>query len=139
MNITVPRRWLPAYQWLAGLCDTVTGVLLLAAPTWTLQLMGVRELPQPVQFVSFVGTFVLAVGLAYFYAARLPLISANAGRWQAVWTLTALSRSVVAGFLTWQIFAGKMEAAWIAVAATDGGLAIFQWTGLRRGWLDFKD
>lgn len=139
MKLISPARWLPAYQWLAGLCDTATGALLLVAPAWTLKLMGVHEAPQPIQFVSFIGAFVLSVGLAYLYAARLPLVSANAARWQTVWLVTALSRSLVAGFLSSQIVAGKMEVAWLAVAVTDGTLAIWQWTGLRRGWLDFKD
>ena len=131
--------WLPAYQWLAGLCDTATGALLLVAPARTLKIMGVHEVPQPIQFVSFIGAFVLAVGLTYLYAARLPLVSANTARWQTVWILTALSRSLVAIFLTSQIVTGKMERAWLAVAATDGALAILQWTGLRCGWLNFKD
>lgn len=139
MKNTALLPWLPAYQWLAGLCDASTGVLLVFAPAWTLKLMGVRQMPQPVEFVSFVGAFVLGVGLAYFYAARLPLKSNNAARWQAVWFLTALSRTLVASFLFWKILAGQMERAWAAVALTDGVLAALQWTGLSLGWLDFKD
>lgn len=131
--------WLPAYQWLAGLCDASTGVLLVFAPAWTLQLMGIHQTPRPVEFVSFVGAFVLSVGVAYFYAARLPLKADNAARWQVVWFLTALSRTLVAGFLFWKILAGQMERAWAAVALTDGVLAALQWAGLNLGWLDFKE
>jgi len=139
MKTFSPSRWLPAYQWLAGSCDTATGALLVFAPAWTLKLMGVQQLPQPVEFASFVGVFVLGVGLAYWYAARLPLNFKSAPRWQTVWALTALIRFLVAGFLTWQISFGRMEKAWITVAATDGALAVFQWTGLKCGWLDFQD
>ena len=138
MKTFSPSRWLPAYQWLAGAGDTATGGLLVLAPAWTLKLMGVQQLPQPVDFASFIGVFVLGVGMAYWYAARLPFDSKSAPRWQTVWSLTALTRSLVAGFLTWQILAGRMEKAWLAVAATDGALAIFQGIGLKRGWLDFK-
>ncbi len=131
--------WLTSYQWLAGLCDVTTGLALMFAPGWTLSLMGVRHVPQPVEFAAFIGAFVFSVGLAYWYAARLPLRAANAARWQTVWWLTALIRSVVAGFLTWKILADSLETAWVTVAVTDGLLAVFQWTGLRAGWLDFKD
>lgn len=139
MTILAPKRWLPAYQWLAGMCDALTGALLLVAPVWTLKLMGVHQPPQPVEFVSFVGAFVFSVGLAYLYAARIPLTPNGAHRWQTVWVLTALSRSMVAAFLLWHILAGKMEPAWLVVAASDAALAILQWIGLGRGWLDFKD
>ncbi len=139
MNQTRPTRWLPAYQWLAGLCDVTTGVLLVFAPAWTLKLMGVKGGPQPVDFAAFIGVFVLSVGLAYWYAARLPMNTANAPRWQAVWWLTALSRTLVAGFLFWKIFGGKIEMAWLTVALTDGFLATFQWVGLHKRWLAFKN
>ncbi len=134
-----PSRWLPLFQWLAGSCDTATGVLLVIAPVWTLKLMGVQVLPQPLAFASFVGVFVLGVGLAYLSIAQLPLNAGTALRWQTVWSLTALIRSLVAGFLLWQILVGRMEKAWLAVAATDGALAIFQWIGLKSGWLEFTD
>jgi hypothetical protein len=132
-------RWLRAYQWLAGLCDVSTGVLLVSAPDRTLSLMGVQQVPQPVGFAAFIGVFVLSVGLAYLYGARLPMNAANAARWQTVWWLTALSRSLVAGFLAWKIMAGQMEVAWLTVALTDGALAIYQWIGLRMDFLCFKD
>ncbi|MDB6022202.1 MAG: hypothetical protein JWQ04_2059 [Pedosphaera sp.] len=134
-----PSRWLLVYQCLAGLCDVTTGVLLVFAPGWTLTLMGVRHIPQPVDFASFIGAFVLSVGVAYLYAACLPMNAANAPRWQTVWWLTALSRTSVAGFLAWKILTGHLESAWLTVALTDGLVAVFQWIGLRAGWLCFKD
>jgi hypothetical protein len=132
-------RWLLVYQSLAGMCDVTTGALLLFAPGWTLTRMGVQRLPQPVDFASFIGAFVLSVGVAYLYAARLPMNAVNAPRWQTVWWLTALSRTSVAGFLAWKILTGHLEPAWLTVALTDGFLAGFQWIGLRAGWLCFKD
>jgi hypothetical protein len=129
--------WLLLYQCLAGLGDTSTGWLLIVEPRWTLTLMGVHLLPQPIEFASFVGVFVLGVGLVYLYAMHLPLDAAHAPRWQTVWALTALVRTLVAVFLFVEISSGRMERAWLAVAVFDGTLALIQWIGLTRGWLDF--
>jgi hypothetical protein len=131
------QLWLLSYQCLAGLSDTATGWLLLLAPQWTLNLMGVRNLPQPIEFASFVGVFVLGVGLTYLYAMRIPLNAANAPRWQTAWVVTALIRTLVAAFLLAEILHGRMERAWFTVALADGALALIQWTGLTMGWLDF--
>ena len=139
MSQICSARWLPYYQWLAGLCDVTTGALLIIVPGWTLKLMGVQHAPQPIGFAAFIGVFVLSVGLAYWYAAGCPPNSLNAPRWQAVWWLTAMSRSLVAAFLGWKILTGSMELAWLSVAVTDGVLATFQWIGLRAGWLCFQD
>jgi hypothetical protein len=130
--------WLLTYQYLAGLGDTSTGWLLVFEPQWTLTLMGVHRIPQPIEFASFVGVFVLGVGVTYLYATRLPLIAANAPRWQTVWAVTALIRTSVAVFLLGEILAGRMEPAWLTVAITDGALALIQWIGLGMGWLNFE-
>ena len=124
--------WLLTYQYLAGLSDTATGWLLVLEPQWTLTLMGVHRIPQPIEFASFAGVFVLGVGVTYLYATRLPLIAANTARWQTIWALTALIRTLVAVFLLGEILLGRMERAWLTVAITDGTLALIQWIGLRR-------
>jgi hypothetical protein len=62
---------------------------------------------------------------------------ANAPRWQTVWFLTALTRTLVAAFLLWQIAAQRMESTWLTVALTDGAFAAVQWIGLAKGWLRF--
>ena len=138
MNNELLRRWLPVYQWLAGSCDTATGLLLMVAPGWTLACMGMQHPPQPIEFAGFIGAFVFSVGAACLYAARLPMDAGNAPRWQTVWLLTALTRTMVAAFLAWRMATGQLELAWITVALTDGALALFQWTGLWQGWLRFK-
>jgi hypothetical protein len=131
-----PRRWLILYQYLAGLCDATTGVLLIAAPVRTLGMMGLAVIPQPVAFVRFIGVFVLSVGLTYLWAAilwpRTP--HANIG-WCTQWKITALIRTLVALFVLWQITAGAIESRWISVAVSDGVFALIQWIGLRKGWL----
>lgn len=130
-------RWLLPYQYLAGFSDASTGLLLVFAPQWTLALMGIRRPPQPIAYASFIGFFVFAVGATYLLATRIPLNAANTPRWQTVWAVTALIRSSVAVFLLGEILAGRMEAAWLAVAIFDGTLALVQWIGLSRGWLNF--
>ena len=131
------KLFLLLYQLLAGSGDAATGLLLIVAPAWTLALMGVTHGSFTPAATSFVGTFVLSVGLAYLYVLRLPMNPAYAPRWQTVWLLTALTRTLVAGFLAWKIIAGQMESAWLTVAFTDGALAVVQWTGLAKGWLQF--
>jgi hypothetical protein len=126
-----PERWLLLYQSAVGLCDASTGALLLAAPVWTLRLMGLRIVPEPLAFVRFVGIFVACVGLGYLWAAiRYPICL-----WRGQWMTTALIRSGVALFLAWQIAGGAMEQGWVTVVATDGILAAVQWIGLSRRWL----
>jgi len=133
-------RWLPLYQWVAGLCDAGTGVLLVFAPAWTFRLMGLAILPQPVAFVRFVGVFVLCVGLSYLGAvAAWPRVPRYEGQWRAQWSITALIRTAVALLLIWQIAAGAMESGWIGVVLTDAAFAIIQWVGLSRGWLRFAE
>jgi hypothetical protein len=139
--MNTPRRllWLPFYQWSAGLCDGLVGLLLMMAPAWTLSRMGIEHARSPVEMIGFVGAFVCSVGIAYLHAARLPINPANAPRWETVWLLTAIARSLVATFLAVQILLGRMESAWISVVLTDAALASFQWFGLWRGWLRFSN
>lgn len=129
-------RWLTLFQGAAGFSDTSTGLLLIFAPAWTLRLMGVRWLPQPIEFAGFIGVFVLSVGLTYLLVAvRWPIARQNTVVWEVQWWITALVRTLVAVFLLVEIVSGRMEFAWISVALSDGMLAVIQWIGLARGWL----
>jgi hypothetical protein len=131
-----PRRLLILYQFIAGLCDTGTGALLIAAPEWTLRLMGLHLIPQPVVFVRYIGVFVLSVGLTYLWAlARWPLTSHAHIGWATQWKITALVRLLVAVFVFWQVASGGLEIGWIMVAISDAAFATVQWVGLRNGWL----
>lgn len=120
------------YQYAAGFCDTATGLLLIAAPAFTLGVMGLAVIPQPVAFVRYIGVFVLSVGLTYFWAAlRWPRPD-----WATQWKITTLIRSLVALFIVCQAATGAIEARWISVAFTDGAFALFQIIGLAKGWLE---
>jgi hypothetical protein len=130
------RYWIVLYQYLAGLCDTVTGLLLIAAPAWTLGLMGLTIIPQPVAFVRYIGVFVLSVGISYPWAALGWPLSTHAHiGWTTQWKLTALIRTLVALFIVWQVATAALESKWISVAFSDGTFALIQWIGLRKGWL----
>jgi hypothetical protein len=131
------RPLLIAYQYLAGLCDAVTGILLIAAPAFTLGLMGLTILPQPAAFVRYIGVFVFSVGLTYLWIAlRYPLEQRSALAWSVQWTITALIRLLVAFFVFWQVTSGALEPRWMIVAISDGLFAAIQITGLQRGWIE---
>ena len=130
------RHWLILYQYIAGLCDSIAGLLLIAAPEWTLRLMGLTVIPQPVAFVRYIGVFVLSVGLSYVWAAvRWPLTSHAHIGWSTQWKITAMIRTLVALFVVWQVASASIEGKWITVALSDSAFAIIQWTGLQQGWL----
>jgi hypothetical protein len=130
------RRWLILYQYAAGLCDTSTGILLIAAPAWTLGLMGLTIIPQPIAFVRYIGVFVLSLGLTYLWAAICwPLTPKAQIAWSTQWKITALIRTLVALFVVWQVASAAVEVRWMSVALTDAVFAVIQWTGLAKGWL----
>jgi hypothetical protein len=124
-----------AYQLVTGLSDTVTGILLCAAPGLTLRLMGVHAPADSLPYVGYIGAFVLSTGLACLYGARILRISSSPERIETVWFLTALSRAAVTLYLLPEISIGSFEAAWLSVVVFDGTCAIIQGIGLRRGWL----
>lgn len=129
-------RWIIAFQYAAGLCDTCTGLLLIAAPELAVRMMRVETAPSPIVFLSYIGVFVLAVGLSYLWIAwRSPLSQETALAWKTQWQITALIRSAIAVFLAVAIAAHQLDIAWLLVAFTDGVVACIQWLGLYRGWL----
>jgi len=127
------RSVLLVYQLLIGASDTATGALLLVAPELTLRLMRLHAPADALPYVSFIGAFVLSVGLACLYGAYL-VTKGSPGRLDVVWLLTALTRASVAIFVVGQILGGTLEAGWLTVAITDGACVLFQAAGLRQGW-----
>lgn len=128
-------RLLLAYQLFTGISDSCTGLLLIFAPALTLRWMGVHGTAETYPFVSFIGAFVLSVGLACFYGARLAVRTGGANELKVVSLLTAITRALVAVVVSAQIISGNMECRWCTVAIFDGVIALFQVIGLRRGWL----
>lgn len=118
------------YQWAVGGMDACTGFLLVFFPVWTLHLMGMKRIPDPADIISFVGIFVMAVGLSYFLVREKDPIG-----WEMQWKVTGLMRACVAGFLAWKIFFCGWEVRWATVLFTDISIAVVQFAGLKKGWL----
>jgi hypothetical protein len=129
------KSLLLAYHLLAGCCDACTGVMLIIAPAFTLRLMMLHAPDDALIYISFIGAFVLATGLAYFYGASIISHGCCETKLQVLWLVTALTRASVAIFITGQLLAGALPAGWITVAATDASLVLIQAIGLRKGWL----
>ena len=129
------RSILLGYQLLTGLSDTLTGVLLIASPALTLRLMGLQADPSTFPFLSYIGTFVLSVGVACLYGASLASRPGNSQKLETVWVLTAITRGSVALFIAASIYSRALENGWSTVAISDGSFALVQATGLWKGWL----
>ena len=127
--------YLLAYQLIAGVSDASTGVLLIAAPVFTVRMMGLSVPHDATPFLSFIGAFVLAVGISYLYGALLIHRTGGVPRLEAVWLLTAIIRSSVAIFILAAVLSGTLPAGWLTIAVFDGICVLIQASGLRRGWL----
>ena len=86
-------------------------------------------------YLSFTGSFVLAVGFCCLYGAYLAWCGACSSKLRLIWLLTAILRSSVAIFLLMQVLSRTLEAGWLTVAIFDGACALIQANGLGKGWL----
>jgi len=129
------RPILLSYQLLIGISDASTGALLIAAPEFTLRLMHLHVPADALPFLSFIGAFVLSVGLSCLYGAYLMSCGAFGPKLEIVWLLTAFTRSGVAIFVVTQILACALETGWLTVAISDGACVLIQAIGLSKGWL----
>ncbi len=130
-----PRQLLFLYQLLLTASDTSTGILLLLAPALTLRLMSLHAPTDALPYLSYIGAFVLSVGMACLYGAWLTTRPIFTAKLEVVWLLTAISRGSVSLFVFVAILHHTLEAGWLMVALSDGAFAIFQLIGLTRGWL----
>jgi hypothetical protein len=130
-----PRQILLLYQLLLGASDTSTGLLLLAAPALTLHLMRLHPAPDALPYLSYIGAFVLSVGLACLYGAFLTSRPHFTAKLEVIWLLTGITRATVSLFVFFNVFTGTLESGWLTVALSDGAIALIQFTGLARGWL----
>jgi len=129
------RPILIGYQLLIGISDSLTGALLQVVPGFTLRGLSLHAPSDALAYVAFVGAFVFSVGLSCLYGAYLAYHGGNRTQIEIVWLLTAFARASVACFVAVQVFTGKFEAGWLAVAAFDGVCVLIQAIGLRKGWL----
>lgn len=129
------RSLLITYQWLTGISDTVTGILLCVAPMFALQSMRLSAPADATAYVSYIGAFVFSIGLAGICGAALMHRHAPVPALEMVWMLTALTRASVAVFVTKAVLTGQLDSMWISIAAFDGLCVLIQATGLRMRWL----
>ena len=80
-------------------------------------------------YLSWIGVFVMSVGLSYALA-----LGKHRGSGEAVWTFTAMVRMLVAVFLTARIVGHSLESGWILVAVSDATVAAVQIVILRKRW-----
>ena len=130
----VKRSLLIAYQIATGLSDAGTGLFVVAQPEWTLRQMGLHVPADTLPFISYIGVFVLGVGVACLYGAWLAGSAIRRDRLEVVWLLTAVTRGLVAIFLSVKIASGILAPGWSTVAVTDGAIGLVQAVGLARGW-----
>jgi hypothetical protein len=120
---------------LAGACDALTGLLLVAAPLFTLRLMHIATMPAEPIYMRWIGVFVFAVGSAY----ALPFLGRRPDdrnrRLVGVLEVTALLRACVAVFIAGAVLQGALEPGWSMVFFTDAALVVLQilWLKLRAG------
>ncbi len=113
------------YCWLAGFADACTGLLLLAAPEFTLRLMSIETLPKEPVYLRYIGVFVFTVGLTYW----LPAVARWSPRRELVMSvlfITGVVRAAVAGFVAFEVSRGGLEPAWMVVCFTDASFAAVQ-------------
>lgn len=130
------KIWVYVMMFLAGLMDATTGALLLAAPNWTLRLMGITTLPLEPLYQQWIGAFVCSVGCSYLFPFLLPAGPERDRRSLGILTMATIVRIFIAVFSGVAIARGDLEPAWISVTLTDGTLAGLQLIILRRKILD---
>jgi hypothetical protein len=123
------------YQLLTGISDSSTGAMLMISPAFALRLMRLSTPSDALTYVSFIGAFVLSVGLACLYGALLAYHKGSRTKLEIVWLLTAFTRAGVAIFVMEQVLVNALEAGWSMVAIFDGMCVFIQAIGLRKGWL----
>jgi hypothetical protein len=123
-------KFLKFWSVAVGSMDALTGVLLIFAPAQVLQLLKIEAPSSDAMiFLSWIGVFVMAVGLSYGLA-----LGKRRGAGEAVWLFTSLVRVCVAVFLIIQITREIMAPAWVVVALSDGMVALVQMVILRKRW-----
>lgn len=112
-----------------GSMDALTGLLLIVFPEGVLRLLGIAApAAEAMVFLSWIGVFVMSVGLSYGLALG------KRARGETVWIITSVVRMMVAVFLTTRILGGSLEKAWAWVAVADASVAVVQGLILRAGW-----
>ena len=122
-------KFLRSWSAAVGSMDAMTGLLLILVPALVLRMLKIEPPSRDaLVFLSWIGVFVMAVGLSYAMALG------GRTRGETVWTFTALVRILVALFLVIRILDGTMDKTWALVGASDGIVGVLQIVILRAGW-----
>lgn len=132
----ISRKLYSGFQIVAGACDAATGLLLILAPALALRMMGVRAVPKEPVFISFIGTFVFSVGLAYLLFARSPRSMEQVAARRSAWLITGVERLCVGIFVMIAVASRQMEPAWFSITIIDLSAGAIQLLGLRRNWIE---
>ena len=112
-----------------GSMDSLTGVWLIFYPAGVLSLLGIAPPNgEALIYLSWIGVFVLSVGLSYGLALG------KRGWAEATWIFTSGTRILVAVFLAAKILDETLVKPWALVALADATVAIIQIAILRAGW-----
>lgn len=121
--------FLRAWSVMVGSMDAVTGLLLIFAPALVLRMLDITSpSPDGLVFLSWVGVFVLSVGMSY----GLALGGRVEG--QTVWLITSLVRLLVAIFVVVNVLSHRLQAEWLVVAFSDALVGVVQLVILKVGW-----
>ena len=123
------KKFVVGWSVVVGSMDSLTGLLLVVAPAFVLSLLGIAPpSADALVFLSWIGVFVVGVGLSYALALG------ERRRGKAVWMVTALMRTLVAVFVACRIDDGSLPLAWAVVVLTDLVVAVVQTAVIRAGW-----
>lgn len=119
------KRIIFILHYFSGIMDAITGLCLIFAPTWTLNMMRVPPQEDAPHLVSYIGTFVFAVGCSHFFAGYYPTSLISRERWRTLWKVSSLVRYCIAGFVLSRVLTGAFDIGWLAVTLTDFTVAKF--------------
>jgi hypothetical protein len=134
--VNIRPSWIYALLLLVGLMDALTGALLMAAPLWTLNLMGITVLPVEPVYQRWIGAFVCSVGCSYLFPFLLRAGRERDQRATGILTMATIVRLFIASFSGVAIATGALEPAWLSVTFTDATLAVLQIIVLRKKVLE---
>ncbi len=117
----------------AGVMDSLTGLLLWAAPAMTLSLMWIEAAAGSLVYIQFIGAFVLGVGSLYLLGLWVALRQKQWAFLRTVFIATAWIRIVIFLFGMISITSGGLALAWISVPLTDAAVALVQLIWIRKG------
>jgi hypothetical protein len=121
-------QFLRGWSIAVGSMDAVTGLLLIFAPGPVLGLLGIATpSADSLVFLSWIGVFVMSVGLSYSMALGSRV------RGETVWRFTAWVRILVAVFIAARVIDGSLAPAWVMVGISDGVVGVVQLVILRKG------